>query len=529
VRDLFITRRRLMAVLGISSAGALVAACGAAAPTPAPAKPAEPAKPSAPAAAPAAAPTNTPAPAAAAKPADPAAAKPDPNAVVKVAAEPTKPAPAAAAPAAPGKVSGKVFWLVRSTPQENKGQETIFEPIIKEKLPNVQIERVIVPGAQYIPKINSMAAAKESLEIWGFGGNYFDYWARGLPQDLTSYISGDSWDVNNFFGAGLADVFKVKGKNYGIPQLTTYGSIMVYNKDMLDKNGIKPPPVKWDDNEWTFDKATADATKMTKNYGRPDGEYGWQAEEWALMTAWPYKWGGDAWLKEHYTDTIAQKTNFNTPEVIDAHQYMQDLIWKHKVNPDPGVIQGLSALQTPFKTGKIGYHSDGGWLFWTTSDIKEFKVGYAALPKVKSNKHINFTDFWIMGRWAQNKDGAWQVIRAISTVDAHNKYSVQSGTPPTPRESVRTWLEATSKFSGQSVDDLLVLVTGAIDPKIAQESPDHLFLQHPKISTTYENEIRDPIRNNQGTAKDVIAKSAKVMDDTVKGIYDQFKDSLPKD
>jgi hypothetical protein len=174
-------------------------------------------------------------------------------------------------------------------------------------------------------------------------------------------------------------------------------------------------------------------------------------------------------------------------------------------------------------------NTDGGWLFWSTSDIKDFKVGYAALPTMKSNKHINFTDFWIMGRWAQNKDAAWQVIRAISTVDAHTKYSVQSGTPPTPRESVRSWLEANSKFTGQSVDDLLTLTTGAIDPKIAQESPDHLFLQHPKIDTTYINEVRDPVRNNQGTAKDIIGKSAKVMDDTVKGIYDQFKDSLPKD
>ena len=51
--------------------------------------------------------------------------------------------------------------------------------------------------------------------------------------------------------------------------------------------------------------------------------------------------------------------------------------------------------------------SDGGWLFWTMSDIKDFKMGYAALPKAKTNKHINFNDFWIMGRWSTNKDAAW--------------------------------------------------------------------------------------------------------------------------
>ncbi|MBM4418724.1 MAG: extracellular solute-binding protein [Chloroflexi bacterium] len=418
---------------------------------------------------------------------------------------------------------------MRSTPQENKGQETIFEPAIKAAHPGIQIERVIVPGAQYIPKINSMAAAKESLEIWGFGGNYFDYWARGLPQDVTSYIKGDNWDVDKYFGQGLMDVYKIRGKWYGVAQLTTYGSIMVFNRNMFDKAGLKAPPVKWDDKEWNYDLQLAHATKMTSNYGRPDATYGLRAREWAEMTSWPYKWGGDAWEAGHYTDTIAQKTKFNTPEVIESHQYLQDLIWKHKVQADPGSDQALASVQDPFKSGKIGMATDGGWLFWTTSDIKDFKVGYAALPTMKSNKHINFTDFWIMGRWATNKDGAWAVIRTISTVKTTTDYSVQSGTPPTPRESVKAWLDSVSKHSGQSVDDLITLTTGAIDPKIAQESPDHLFLQHPKIFTSYQNEVLDPVKNKQGTAKDVITKGGKVMDDIIKGIYDQFKDSLPKD
>ena len=78
--------------------------------------------------------------------------------------------------------SGKVAWLVRTTPQENKGQEEVFEPAIKRQLPNLQIERIVVPQAQYIPKINAITATQESLEIWGFGGNYYDYWWRGLPR-----------------------------------------------------------------------------------------------------------------------------------------------------------------------------------------------------------------------------------------------------------------------------------------------------------------------------------------------------------
>jgi multiple sugar transport system substrate-binding protein len=250
---------------------------------------------------------------------------------------------------------------------------------------------------------------------------------------------------------------------------------------------------------------------------------------WAEMTSWAYIFGGDAWLPEHYTGTIAPKTNFGSAAVVDSHQYVQDLIWKHKVMADPGAETGLQAVQDPFKTGKIGMALDGGWLFWQLSDIKDFKVGYAALPTGKSNKHINLSDFWIMGRWSQQKDATWQVMRVLTAVDATTEYSVQSGTPPTPRESLKAWLDVVSKYSGLTVEELVTLTTGAIDPKIAQESPDHLFLQHAKIYDTYKNEIADPIKNNQGTAKAIIDKGTKTMDDVVKGIHDQFKDSLPKD
>src|SRR5690242_6686646 len=105
MKDRTLTRRRLVAMLGLGGAGAVLAACSAAAtPTQPPAKPAE-----------------APKPAEAAKPAE-------------------APKPAAGAQYTPGKpAGGSVVWLVRSTPQETKGQEAIFEPAIKQALPNLQV------------------------------------------------------------------------------------------------------------------------------------------------------------------------------------------------------------------------------------------------------------------------------------------------------------------------------------------------------------------------------------------------------
>ena len=514
----FLTRRTFLVGLGASIAGVAIAACGgggggdngggqqAAAPTTAPAA------------------SN--------------AAQPTPTQAAAAAAQPTQ-APAAAATTAPAAqagasggtkgVSGTLNWLVRTTPQENNGQAQIFEPMIKAKYPDLKINRIIVPSEQYIPKINSMAAANESLEIWGFGGNYYDYWWRNLPQDLNQYIAGDKWDVDNYFLPGLPDIYKINGKHFGLPQLTCYGSNLVYNKDLLDAAGLKPPPVDWNDTSWTMDKLLEYAQKTTKNWGKPDAVYGVSLSLWDRMTSLSYLWGDDSWTPDHYTNFIAQKTNFANPGNIAAHQFRQDLIYKYKVHPDPSADQGLNQFANPFKTGKIAMVLDGGWQYWTTSDITEFKFGFAPVPMAKANKTINFDDFWIMGRWSTNKDTAWAVLRILTSVEATTKYSELSGTPPTPRESTDPWIKKVAEHTGQSVDDLKKLVSGAIETKRSQESPDHLFIQHPKIDDTYTNQIAALWNHSDATAEKVWPQITKAMDDVVLGIYNQFKDSRPKD
>ena len=409
------------------------------------------------------------------------------------AAATTAPAAAAgAATAAPvaaaGKAGAQVNWLVRTTPAENNGQDKVYEPAIKAKYPDLKINRIIVPQTEYIPKINTMAAAKESLEIWGFGGNYFDYWARGLTTQLDQYITADKWDVDNYFQQGLMNIFKVHGHYNGLSQLTTYGQCVIYNKDLLDAASLTPPPVDWTDKSWTYDKLLTMAHKLTKNYGTPDGQYGVYLDQ-DNMTDLAWIAGVDNFLPEHYQNGIAPKTNFNNQGNIDAHQMRHDWIYKEKVMPDPSMAQGLQQLVDVFHTGKVAMYMTGGWLYWNSSDVTNNKFGFAAMPTLKTNKDHNYDDFWIMGHWSTNKDNAWKVMRVLTDAQVASDYSVLSGTPPTPRAALPAWLKKIADHTGQSIDDLTKVTTGAIDPSHSQESEDHLFIQYPKISDAYTNEI----------------------------------------
>ena len=70
---------------------------------------------------------------------------------------------------------------------------------------------------------------------------------------------------------------------------------------------------------------------------------------------------------------------------------------------------------------------------------------------------------------------------------------------------------------------------GAIEAKRTQESPDHLFVQYGKIDDTYTNEISPFSTEASATADKVFPALTKKLDDVVLGIYNQFKDSLPKE
>jgi len=120
-------------------------------------------------------------------------------------------------------------------------------------------------------------------------------------------------------------------------------------------------------------------------------------------------------------------------------------------------------------------------------------------------------------------------MRVLTSVEATTKYSVQSGTPPTPRESTDAWAKKVAERINEPLDKVKVLLSSGLEAGRTQESPDHLFLQHPKISDTYDNQMAALWNHPEATAAGVMPEIAKVMDQTVLDIYNQFKDSMPKE
>ncbi len=435
-------------------------------------------------------------------------------------------APAQAGPPKPAKLSGKIRFYTRGGEVETRGQAEILIPTFKEVAPEVEVEHLIfaagTAGETYTTKLYTMWAAGDPPDVWGFGQNYMAFWARGMLEDLTPYIVRDKYDLNQFH-KGLPEIFRINGKYYGIPQLTTFGTLLFYNKDLFAKEGLKPPPVDWDDTSWTFDVLLEYARKLTKNPGTPEAIYG-LAFNPQLPTMLGWLWGGDCFLPEHYTTGVAPRTQIESQPSLEGHQWAQDIRWKHQVSPRPGVdpTQGIGFIQ-----GRYAMDINGGWNFWGYTVIKDFRWGAAAIPIKVTNKNVNYNDFWEMASQSRNKEAAWAFIKHVASAEIQRKYSELTGTPPTQKAAMDVWYR---RYEGIMTRDELEKVTqGAIEPKRSQESPDHLFIDWSiKIAPTYSQEIWGPISRNEGNARDIIARGKPAYDAVVNEIYNEWKDKLPK-
>ncbi|HEX2035321.1 MAG TPA: extracellular solute-binding protein [Chloroflexota bacterium] len=424
---------------------------------------------------------------------------------------------------APEKLTGRIVFYTRGGEVETRGQAEILIPSFKRVAPNVEVVHEVFAaqaGESYTTKLYAMYAAGSPPDVFGFGQNYMGFWARGMLADLTPLINRDKYDLNQFL-PGLADKFKVKGKYYGIPQLTTFGTLLFYNKNLFDLAGVKPPPVDWEDRSWTNEAMLEVARKLTRNPGTPEAVYGILYDpQLPTMPAW--NWGGDAFKPEHYADGIASSTQLDSPPSVAGHEFVQDLRWKHHFSPQTGKdpTEGIG-----FAQGRYGMVVAGGWNFWTYTTIKDFTWAAAALPYQQNNRNVAYNDFWEMGAETKVKDESWTFIKHIASTDVQREYSQLTGTPPTQKAVIDTWYK---RYEGQIARaDIEKVTQGAIDPKRSQESPDHLFVDWSKLSSFFSSEVQTPLNRKEGTAREIMTRARPGYDAVAKEIYEQFQGKTP--
>ena len=220
------------------------------------------------------------------------------------------------------------------------------------KANGVTIQREAVPGASLMQKVLQQSSSKTLPDVLMLDNPDLQQIAEtGALADLGQFgLSADGYIQ------GVVDASTYQGKLYGLQPITnTIG--LFYNKDILDKAGVKPPT--------TWDELKAAAKQLTsgKQYGvafsaPPNYEGTWQFL--------PFMWsnGGD-------------EKNIATPQTAEALQLWVDLVKDGSASRS--VINWTQAdVNDQFRAGNAAMMINGPWQFPVLNEDKS--LNYEVVP-----------------------------------------------------------------------------------------------------------------------------------------------------
>jgi len=409
------------------------------------------------------------------------------------AAAPSQPAPAGSAatgesPAAsPAGYTGPpvtIRYSIWGDPQEIASQTAIAEAFHAAN-PNITVDVDVSDWDAYWDKLQTGLAANAAPDVFAMDGPLFpDYQSRDVLLDLKPMIDRDGYDLTQLADQGVADFTTADGGQFGLPRdLNTI--VLYYNKAMFDAAGIPYP-----DDTWDWAKLTEVAKQLTKddnNDGKVD-QWGFYTETTDMENFWlsaVWQNGGDVLAPD------GKSTVLDTDQAAGGIQFLQDLIWKDKVMPDPAVS---AETGDAFEQGQAAMEANGSWLV-PTHTAAGLNFGVAPLPKGPAGRFtsVNPTGA-VVYKGSPAPDAAWEFVKYLASPAAQEQLMQLKASLPVNKEVLAG--PYASSFDGAQVfaDSL----------SYAKLKPS--FKGYDEFSTTLQNELDTHVFNAPDkTAKDALA------------------------
>lgn len=169
---------------------------------------------------------------------------------------------------------------------------------------------------------------------------------RNMLLKLDDLIKRDKHDLSDFRKESI-ELYRWKGSLYALPR--DYGlQLVYYNTEIFAREGIAPLPTDWNDKSWTFAKFQETCVRLARGGERyalfvPRGR--------RLWASFVYSNGGA--IVKRNQDGVATEFALTERAAADALQLMQDLIYKHKVAPQPSEEAALGNQLALMQAGRL--------------------------------------------------------------------------------------------------------------------------------------------------------------------------------
>jgi multiple sugar transport system substrate-binding protein len=300
-----------------------------------------------------------------------------------------------------------VFWDY--APEVQKGWETTLANF-KMDNPDVNIDLVGAQGnswGEYLDKVATMIAGGRKLDvIWVATEGIRQLATSRLIRPVDDLIARDRDELQEYFddvAPSLIEGTRVDGKLYGFPY--SWNNMVVwYSPSRVNTAGLAAP-----EPDWTKDDFLMYAQKLTK-----DNVYGYAVEN-------AYFTGSIPWLFANGTNLFDERFENATatdPKVVEAMQFLVDLVHKYQVAPDPA---GVSTFNM-FQAGQLSMFGAGRWPILTFSKDPSFKDYDVQLwPRWRTQLTEYGVDNFPIFTSCQNVEGAWKLVKYMTRKDVQSQ------------------------------------------------------------------------------------------------------------
>lgn len=301
-----------------------------------------------------------------------------------------------------------IFW--ESSPESRAGWESHVARF-NETFPDITVNLIGVPGEAWSEYLNGtatlIAGGEQPDIIWVAteGVRFLVGLDLMLPlDDIVAEAGGDLQEYFDDMAPNMVDSMRVDGQLYFFPY--SWNTMLVYyNQEMFDAAGLEYPSDDWTRDEFL---ATAQALTADRDGDGNNDQYGFEGSWRGIFRTVP-------WMLANGSNIVTEDycaPNLSDPAVIDAVQFMHDLVYEYEVSPAPGSIAD-TVLQ--FIDGDIAMFGAGRWPLRALYEEGFDKFNVAPWPGNPDQTQIYGVDGFGIFRTSQNVDAAAEFLKYMTS------------------------------------------------------------------------------------------------------------------
>lgn len=363
----------------------------------------------------------------------------------------------------------------------------------EKKNPDIKVNLQILPAGSdkiHTALVTSLGAQDDSIDIVSLDIIWpAEFASADWIVPLDKYFKKENREG---FLKGPMEGVTYKDKVYAAPWYTDAG-VLFYRSDI-----VQTPPKTWDE-----------LLQMSKDGSGKNGTesgFVFQGKQFeGLVTNYlEFLWSNGGQVLD------GDKVVLNSPEAVEALQFMVDLVQKEKVAPKGVTTYDTEDSRRLFTEGKSVFIRNWPYV-WAKSTEAESKVsgkvGIAPMPKGPNGESgAASLGGWNLSisKFSKNQDAAWKFIEFAISEEGQRINAVDGGRIPTLEKLFK---DEQVLAQNPHFEDFY--------PVFLQAKPRPVSPQYPAISEKIQIHVHKAL-NGEETAEEAIEKAAKEIEQVIK-------------